>query len=91
MSQTEFPKADTGGSRSAGKSNTWIIILVLVVVLGILALCLCGGLAAYILVAPTERGHEVAPPMEGRREIEFLEPQDPQPGSDSPPDGTKSD
>ena len=50
MSQPEFPKDGTGGSQSAGESNTWIIILVLVVVLGLLALCLCGGLAAYILV-----------------------------------------
>ena len=91
MSQPEFPKDGTGGSQSAGKSNTWIIILVLVVVLGFLALCLCGGLAAYILVVPSERGRDMAPPMEGPSEIESLEPQDPQLGWDSPTDGTKSD
>ena len=93
MSTPEFPKESAGGGPSAKKSNTWIIVLVVVLVLGLPALCLCGGLAVWwgIRLAPVEQGHEAFPPKQDFSEIEFRQPQDPQPVSDSPADGTKSD
>jgi hypothetical protein len=82
MSQPEFPREGTRGGPS-DSSNTWIIIVV--VVLAICGLCVCGGVGVVFWVVSSSSAPMEAAPRPGS------EPSPTAPDWESPADESDSD
>ena len=87
MSQSEFPKEGTGGGPS-GSSNTWIIIVVVVLAIG--GLCVCGGVGVAFWVVSSSFAPMQAAPDRAMEPSAAPEPSPATPDWESPADESES-